>query len=58
MKKIIFLIIICFYFNKFCKSRYLNISLKDYLDGKNLEKGKTQIYLLKDVVQFMHMHLV
>jgi hypothetical protein len=25
----------------------LNISLKDYLDGKDLEKGSTQIYLLK-----------
>ena len=25
----------------------LNISLKNYLDGKNLEKGSTQIYLLK-----------
>ena len=25
----------------------LNISLKEYLDGKNLEKGSTQIYLLK-----------
>ena len=25
----------------------LNISLKEYLDGKNLEEGSTQIYLLK-----------
>ena len=25
----------------------LNISLKEYLDGKDLEKGSTQIYLLK-----------
>ena len=25
----------------------LNISLKDYLEGKNLDKGPTQIYLLK-----------
>jgi len=25
----------------------LNISLKNYLDGKDLEKGSTQIYLLK-----------
>ena len=25
----------------------LNISLKSYLDGKDLEKGSTQIYLLK-----------
>ena len=25
----------------------LNISLKDYLDGKDLDKGSTQIYLLK-----------
>ena len=25
----------------------LNISLKDYLDGKDLDKGPTQIYLLK-----------
>ena len=25
----------------------LNISLKKYLDGKDLEKGSTQIYLLK-----------
>ena len=25
----------------------LNISLKDYLDGKDLDKGTTQIYLLK-----------
>ncbi|MBD1164153.1 hypothetical protein IDG53_06165, partial [Pelagibacterales bacterium SAG-MED11] len=25
----------------------LNMSLKNYLDGKDLEKGSTQIYLLK-----------
>ena len=25
----------------------LNISLKEYLDGKNLDEGSTQIYLLK-----------
>ena len=25
----------------------LNISLKKYLDGKDIEKGSTQIYLLK-----------
>ena len=25
----------------------LNISLKDYLEGKDLDKGSTQIYLLK-----------
>lgn len=48
MKKIKLLIIIVFILSlsNFAKAD-LNISLKNYLDGKDLEKGPTQIYLLK-----------
>ena len=48
MKKIkITLYITCIlFFTNFAKAD-LNISLKKYLDGKDLEKGSTQIYLLK-----------
>ena len=48
MKKIKLAIIIIFILNlsNFAKAD-LNISLKNYLDGKDLEKGSTQIYLLK-----------
>ena len=48
MKKIKLIIIITYVL---CLSNIakadLNNSLKNYLDGKNLEKGSTQIYLLK-----------
>ena len=48
MKKIkLILIITCIlFFSKFSKAD-LNVSSKKYLDGKDLEKGSTQIYLLK-----------
>ena len=48
MKKIkLFLLIIGIsVFANFAKAD-LNISLKKYLEGKNLEEGSTQIYLLK-----------
>ena len=48
MKKIKLTIIIFFIFSftNFVKAD-LNISLKEYLDGKDIEKGSTQIYLLK-----------
>ena len=48
MKKIKLIIIVFFIlsFTNFVKAD-LNISLKKYLDGKDLEKGSTQIYLLK-----------
>ena len=48
MKKIKLVIIIVFtsILSNFAKAD-LNISLKKYLDGKDLEKGSTQIYLLK-----------
>ena len=47
MKKKIILTIIGFLFlTNFAKAE-LNISLKEYLDGKNLDEGSTQIYLLK-----------
>ena len=48
MKKIrlIFLIINILIFTNYAKAD-LNTSLKIYLDGKNLEKSSTQIYLLK-----------
>jgi len=48
MKKIKLLIIIVFILSlsNFAKAD-LNISLKNYLDGKDLKKGSTQIYLLK-----------
>ena len=48
MKKIKLVIITILILNlsNFAKAD-LNISLKNYLDGKDLEKGSTQIYLLK-----------
>ena len=48
MKKIKLTIIVFFILNftNFVKAD-LNISLKKYLDGKDIEKGSTQIYLLK-----------
>ena len=48
MKKIKLIIITIFIlsFSNFAKAD-LNDSLKKYLDGKDLEKGLTQIYLLK-----------
>ena len=47
MKKKIILTIICnLFFINFAKAD-LNISLKKYLEGKNLDEGSTQIYLLK-----------
>jgi hypothetical protein len=48
MKKIKLVIIIVFILSlsNFAKAD-LNVSLKQYLDGKDLEKGSTQIYLLK-----------
>ena len=48
MKKIKLVIIIVFtsILSNFAKADQ-NISLKNYLDGKSLEKGSTQIYLLK-----------
>ena len=48
MKKIELIIITIFILilPNFAKAD-LNISLKNYLDGKDLEKGSTQIYLLK-----------
>jgi len=44
MKKIIFLVASLFIIN-FAKAD-TNISLKNYLDAKSIEDGKTQIYLL------------
>ena len=44
MKKIIFLIV-SLYFINFAKADS-NISLKKYLEKKNIEEGSTQIYLL------------
>ena len=48
MKKIelIFIITYILFLTNSAKAD-LNISLKNYLDGKDLEKGSTQIYLLK-----------
>ena len=48
MKKIKLIIIVFFIlsFANFVKAD-LNIPLKKYLDGKDIEKGSTQIYLLK-----------
>ncbi len=48
MKKIKFIVVIIFILSltNFANAD-LNISLKKYLDGKDLEKGSTQIYLLK-----------
>jgi hypothetical protein len=44
--KLFYLIVIILNFSNFAKAD-LNISLKKYLDGKDLEEGSTQIYLLK-----------
>ena len=44
--KLIFLIIAMSIYTNYAKAD-LNISLKIYLEGKNLEEGATQIYLLK-----------
>ena len=46
IKKIIFIIISILSLTSFAKAD-LNISLKKYLDGKDLEEGSTQIFLLK-----------
>ena len=48
MKKtnLILIIISMIFLGNFAKADF-NISLKEYLDGKDLEKGSTQIYLLK-----------
>ena len=45
-KKLIFTVMIMIFLTNFVKAD-LNISLKEYLDGKDIEKGSTQIYLLK-----------
>ena len=48
MKKInLILIVMIMQFLTNLAKADLNISLKKYLDGKDLEKGSTQIYLLK-----------
>ena len=44
--KLFSLILVMLIFSSFAKAD-LNISLKKYLDGKDLEEGSTQIYLLK-----------
>ena len=44
--KLIFLIIAMSIYTNYAKAD-LNTSLKIYLEGKNLEEGATQIYLLK-----------
>ena len=44
--KLAILTILVLILSNFAKAD-LNISLKNYLDGKDLEKGSTQIYLLK-----------
>ena len=44
--KLIFLIIAMSIYTNYAKAD-LNTSLKTYLEGKNLEEGPTQIYLLK-----------
>ena len=46
-KKNLILIIISMLFLANLAKADLNISLKDYLEGKDLDKGSTQIYLLK-----------
>ena len=46
MKNIIIIFIGLLNFTNFANAD-LNIPLKNYLDGKDLEKGSTQIYLLK-----------
>ena len=45
-KNLILIIISILFLANFAKAD-LNISLKEYLNGKDLEKGSTQIYLLK-----------
>ena len=45
-KRLIFTVVIMMFLTNFVKAD-LNISLKEYLDGKDLEKASTQIYLLK-----------
>mgnify|MGYP001259114957 CR=1 FL=1 len=44
--KLIIITLLLLILSNFAKAD-LNISLKKYLDGKDLEKGSTQIYLLK-----------
>ena len=44
--KLVIITILILNLSNFAKAD-LNISLKNYLDGKDLEKGSTQIYLLK-----------
>ena len=44
--KLAIITILIFISSNFAKAD-LNISIKNYLDGKDLEKGSTQIYLLK-----------
>ena len=44
--KLFIIIVLTSILSNFAKAD-LNISLKKYLDGKDLEKGSTQIYLLK-----------
>ena len=44
--KLVIITILILILSNFAKAD-LNISLKNYLDGKDLEKGSTQIYLLK-----------
>ena len=46
-KKNLILIIMSMLFLANIAKSDLNISLKDYLEGKDLDKGSTQIYLLK-----------
>ena len=46
LKKLIFIIITILSLANYAKAD-LNISLKKYLEGKNLDEGLTQIYLLK-----------
>ena len=45
-KNLIFTVMIMIFLTNFVKAD-LNIPLKEYLDGKDIEKGPTQIYLLK-----------
>ena len=45
-KKLILITIIVMFLANLAKAE-LNVPLKEYLDGKDLDKGSTQIYLLK-----------
>ena len=45
-KNLIFTVMIMIFLTNFVKAD-LNISLKEYLKGKDIEEGSTQIYLLK-----------